>query len=110
MSKKKGIFENTEGGTQKQSGDGPGRPTKHEGNTQNITVIFDDDVADNLRMQCIKMKKAKGGKFSMNGFIRPIIKAVLESDIDLSLADSEDELRELFRHRLEAGKNAIQSS
>lgn len=106
MSKKKGIYESTEGGIQKQSGEGPGRPTKHEGQTQNITVIFDDKVADNLRMKCIKMKKAKGGKFSMNEFIRPIIEAVLEADIDLRLADSEDELKELFHSRLEAGKNA----
>lgn len=102
MSKKKGIFENTEGGTKKRSGDGPGRPTKHEGQTQNITVIFPDEVADDLRMQCIKMKKTKGGKFSMNEFIRPIIEAVLESDLDLSLADSEDELKELFRSQLDA--------
>ncbi|HLR26981.1 MAG TPA: hypothetical protein VK112_14040 [Fodinibius sp.] len=107
MSTKKGIFENTEGGTQKPSGDGPGRPTKHEGQTQNITVIFSDEVADDLRMKCIKMKKAKGGKFSMNEFIRPIIEAVLEADLDLSLADSEDELKELFRSQLEAGRNAI---
>lgn len=110
MSKKKGIFENTEGGTQKKSGDGPGRPTKHEGQTQNITVIFSDEVADDLRIQCIKMKKAKGGKFSMNEFIRPIIEAVLEADIDLNFADSENDLKELFRSKLEVGRNAIQQN
>ena len=108
MSTKKGIFENTEKGTKKRSSDGPGRPTKHEGQTQNITVIFPDEVADDLRMRCIKMKKTKGGKFSMNEFIRPIIEAVLDSDLDLSIADSEDELKELFRSQLEVEKNATQ--
>ena len=104
---KKGIFENTEQGTQKEAGETRGRPTKHQGQTQNITVIFSDEVADQLRMQCIKMKKQGGGKFSMNEFIRPVVEAVLESDIDLTMADSENELRELFLSKLEAGKNAI---
>lgn len=97
---KKDIHESTLTGTT-TSEEGRGRPTKHEGATQNITVIFGDEVADQLRMQCIKMKKAKGGKFSMNEFIRPIIEAVLESDLDLSLADSEEELKELMINKLQ---------
>src|SRR5699024_246637 len=97
-----------EKGTKKRSSDGPGRPTKHEGQTQKITVIFPDEVADDLRMRCSKMKKTKGGKFTMNEFIRPIIAAVVDSDLDLSIADSEDERKELFLSQLEVEKNATQ--
>jgi hypothetical protein len=73
MANKKGIFENTGPGTKKNMGTDRGRPVKHEGQTQNITVIFDEKTADQLRMTFIKMKKPQGGRFSMNEFIRPII-------------------------------------
>lgn len=99
MSKKKGLYSDTSSGTVENS-EGRGRPTKHEGRTQNITVIFGEETADQLRMQCIKMKKNNGGKFSMNEFIRPVIEAVLESDIDLEMADSEEELKELMLNKL----------
>ncbi len=100
MTKKKGIFESTDPGTKKNTEPDRGRPVKHEGQTQNITVIFDEKTADQLRMECIKMKKPQGGKFSMNEFIRPIIEAVLESDIDLTMADNESELKEFFLSKL----------
>jgi hypothetical protein len=100
MIKKKGIFESTNSETKRNTGTGRGRPLKHEGQTQNITVIFDEKTADQLRMTCIKMKKPQGGKFSMNEFIRPIIEAVLESGIDLTMADNESELKEFFLSKL----------
>ena len=97
---KKDLYQSTSEGTKTKNEEGRGRPAKHDGATQNITVIFGEDTADRLRMECIKMKKANGSKFSMNEFIRPVVEAVLESDIDLSLADSEEELKELMLSKL----------
>ena len=97
---KKSVYDSTSEGTKTRNEEGRGRPAKHEGATQNITVIFGEDTADRLRMECIKMKKTNGSKFSMNEFIRPVVEAVLESDLDLSVADSEEELKELMLSRL----------
>lgn len=104
----KGIFEATGDGT--QSYFGPGRPIKHTGHTQTISVVFDDATADRLRMECIKMKKENGSKFSLNEFIRPVVEAALESDIDLSQADNEAELKELFLSHLERGQNVLEGT
>lgn len=99
--KEKDVYQSTTSGTKNRGEDGRGRPTKHEGQTQNITIIFDEGTADRLRMQCIKMKKANGSKFSMNEFVRPVVEAVLESKLDLSRVDSENELKEYILTSLE---------
>jgi hypothetical protein len=98
--KKKSITESTEAGTENREKEGRGRPTKHTGRTKNLSVVFNEEVADQLRIKTVRMKKSEGGNFSMSEFIRPVIEAVLESDVDLSLADSEEELKELMLSKL----------
>jgi transposase len=80
---------------------GRGRPKKFEaGERTRLTLVLRRDQVVALERAKADIREATGAVLSLSDLARAIVDAVLESGIDLKLAESEEEVRGLIAARM----------
>jgi hypothetical protein len=88
--------------TAKRSGSGrrPGRPRTHTETWTKTTVVLFDRQIDFLDTMAAKIRAKSGAPISRAQLIRALLDAFADSDIDLTLARSETDLKAAILARL----------